>query len=113
MPVVIVALKAVAGGTLVVCFATLSDMLKPKAFAGLFGAAPSVALASLLITLLTSGPSKTAMSSRGMIAGAVGMIVYCIAATALVKRFGAGVGSVMGWVAWLLTSLVVFWAFIR
>ncbi len=77
-----VALKALSGGTPLVCFATLSEVLKPKAFAGLFGAAPSVALASLLVTTLTSGPSKAVMSSRGMIAGAVGMVFYCIAAAA-------------------------------
>ena len=32
-------------------FAALGDSLRPKSFAGLFGAAPSIALATLLITL--------------------------------------------------------------
>jgi hypothetical protein len=34
------------GGMVVSAFAILADMLKPKSFAGLFGAAPSVALAT-------------------------------------------------------------------
>ena len=35
------------GGMIVSLFASLGDVLKPKSFAGLFGAAPSVALATL------------------------------------------------------------------
>jgi hypothetical protein len=39
--------RAVSGGILVSAFAVLGDVLKPKRFAGLFAAAPSVALATL------------------------------------------------------------------
>jgi hypothetical protein len=113
MPLISVALKALAGGTLVVAFAALGDVLKPKVFAGLFAAAPSVALTSLVITVLTTEPSKAAISSRGMIAGAVGMIAYCVAASFLVKRFGAIPGSVVAWAVWLAASFATFWLFIR
>ena len=44
--VLLLLVRVVAGGVLVVAFAMLADMLKPKMFAGLFGAAPSVATAS-------------------------------------------------------------------
>jgi hypothetical protein len=108
-----VGLKGLLGGTLVVAFSALGDTLKPKAFAGLFAAAPSVALASLVVTALTSGPSKAAVSSRGMIAGAVGMVAYCIAATALVKRFGAVAGSVVAYVFWIVPAALVYWFVIR
>lgn len=113
MQLIAVALKALAGGSLVVAFSGLGDVLKPKAFAGLFGAAPSVALASLAVTVLTSGPAKAAVSARGMIAGAVGMVAYCIAATILVRRFGALGGSVLAWVAWVVPSVLVYWIFIK
>ena len=39
--------RFLVGGALVSLFALIADVLKPKGFAGLFGAAPSVALASL------------------------------------------------------------------
>ena len=45
MQLIAVGLKTLIGGTLVVGFSALGDGLKPKAFAGLFAAAPSVALA--------------------------------------------------------------------
>jgi hypothetical protein len=44
---VILVIKGVAGGSLVVAFALLSEGLSPKRFAGLFSAAPAVALAGL------------------------------------------------------------------
>ena len=113
MQLIAVALKALFGGTLVVAFSGLGDVLEPKAFAGLFGAAPSVALASLFVTVMTSGAPKAAVSSRGMIAGAVGMVVYCIAASALVKRLGALGGSVLAYVAWIVPALAAYWLFIR
>jgi hypothetical protein len=40
-------LRFAAGGLIVSAFAVLGDVLRPKSFAGLFGAAPSVALATL------------------------------------------------------------------
>ena len=113
MQLIAIGLKALAGGGLVVGFSGLGDVLKPKAFAGMFGAAPSVALASLVITALTSGPSKAATASHGMVAGAVGMICYTIAASALVKRFGALAGSVLAWFAWIAPAVLVYWILLR
>jgi hypothetical protein len=113
MQLIAVGLKALVGGTMVVAFSALGDTLKPRAFAGLFAAVPSVALASLIVTILTSGPAKAAVASRGMIAGAVGMVAYCIGASALVKRFGAGVGSALAYVFWIVPSVLVYWFFVR
>ena len=39
------------GGAVVSLFAMLGDILRPKSFAGLFSAAPSVALATLGLTI--------------------------------------------------------------
>lgn len=48
-------LRFLAGGIAVSAFATLGDALRPKSFAGLFGAAPSIALATLFLTLSQKG----------------------------------------------------------
>ena len=39
------------GGTIVSFFAVLAEMFRPISSAGLFGAAPSIALATLAITI--------------------------------------------------------------
>ncbi|MGC2753462.1 MAG: DUF3147 family protein, partial [Candidatus Acidiferrum sp.] len=63
--------RFVVGGIIVSIFAILGDLLKPRSFAGLFSAAPSVALATLGLTILTDGKRYAALESRSMIAGAV------------------------------------------
>ncbi len=49
--------RFIIGGAMVSVFAIIGDVLKPKSFAGLFGAAPSVALATLAMTILSDGSS--------------------------------------------------------
>ncbi len=47
--------RFVVGGVIVSAFAAVGGILKPKSFAGLFGAAPSVALATIGLTIHASG----------------------------------------------------------
>ena len=46
--------RFVVGGIIISLFASLGDVLRPKGFAGLFGAAPSVALATVALTVVQS-----------------------------------------------------------
>jgi hypothetical protein len=64
-------LRFVIGGIVVSAFAALGDVLKPKSFAGLFGAAPSIALATLGLTIAANGKMYAATEGRSMIAGAL------------------------------------------
>ena len=111
--VVLLAIRVVAGGALVVVFAMLGDVLKPKMFAGLFGAAPSVATASLLVGGLAMGVAKDEKYATGMIAGAVGLVVYSVAAAFVVARLGSVWGSLIAWVAWVIPAAAVYWFFLR
>lgn len=53
-------------------FALFAEALSPKRFAGAFAAAPTVALASMVVTTIVSGPADAKRASMGMIAGAIG-----------------------------------------
>lgn len=64
------------GGTLVAIFAVIGDLFTPKSFAGLFAAAPSVALATMLLTLHKEGASFVAVEARSMIVGALAFTAY-------------------------------------
>ena len=110
--ILLLGLRVVAGGTLVVGFAMLGDVLKPKMFAGLFGAAPSVATASLLVSGLSMGASKDMQYATGMIAGAAGLVVYSVAAAFAVKHLGSVVGSVVAWIAWLVPAVALYRVFL-
>jgi len=69
------AIRFVAGGALVALFAVLGDIFTPKSFAGLFAAAPSVALATMLLTLHKQGSAYVSTEARSMIVGAVAFTV--------------------------------------
>ena len=64
------------GGAIVSAFAVIADVLKPKSFAGLFGAAPSVALATLILTVQSKGAAYAALEARSMLVGAVAFAIY-------------------------------------
>jgi hypothetical protein len=64
------------GGAAVTAFALLGDLFRPKSFAGLFGAAPSIALASLALAFSKHGSGYVAIESKSMIGGAVAFFLY-------------------------------------
>jgi hypothetical protein len=68
--------RFVVGGAIVTLFAFLGDLLHPKGFAGLFAAAPSVAIATLTLSATTEGPAYAALEARSMIAGEVAFVAY-------------------------------------
>ena len=79
--------RFVVGGAVVSAFAIVGDLLKPKSFAGLFGAAPSVALATLALTVMTEGASYAATEARSMIAGAIAFTAYASCVSWLMMRY--------------------------
>jgi hypothetical protein len=79
-------IRFVVGGLVVSAFALLSDMLKPKSFAGVFSAAPSVALATISLTVIKDGAPYAAMEARSMIAGAVSFLVYACVVSRVMLR---------------------------
>jgi hypothetical protein len=81
-----IAYRFLAGGLIVSLFALLGDVLRPKGFAGLFGAAPSVALATLPLTLLSDGKSFAAVEARSMVAAALAFFAYALACMWLLSK---------------------------
>jgi hypothetical protein len=74
-------IRFLVGGAIVSAFALLGDLLHPKGFAGLFGAAPSVAVATLTLTVASEGPGYAAVEARSMIVGEVALVAYAAACT--------------------------------
>jgi hypothetical protein len=75
------------GGVVVSLFALIGDVLRPKSFAGLFGAAPSVALATIGLTIAKSGAQYASIESRSMVLGAAGFFAYAIAVRHVLARY--------------------------
>src|SRR3954447_22744103 len=103
------AVKGVAGGALVVAFALVSETLEPKRFAGLFSAAPAVALAGMAVVLLTKGSLAARENAIGMIAGGVGLVAYAAAVVPLLRRTKAPRASLLAMPIWVVTASVCAW----
>jgi hypothetical protein len=107
--------RFLVGGMVVSSFSALGDALKPRSFAGLFGAAPSVALATLALTVANDGTSYAAVEARSMICGAVALAVYTYLVMSIMVRselsallVSAGLLS-----TWLLTALGFWLIFLK
>lgn len=81
------ALRFVIGGLVVSVFAVLGDMLKPESLGGIFAAAPTIALATLALTLKQHGAPYIAIEARSMIAGAIAFAVYASVVSFTLMRY--------------------------
>ncbi len=80
-------MRVVVGGLVVSAFALLGDLLKPKSFAGLFGAAPSVALATLILTVMKEAKGYASIEARSMLLGSLAFFVYAsVVGRLLIRR---------------------------
>jgi hypothetical protein len=94
------------GGLVVSSFAALGDILKPKSFAGLFSAAPSVALASIGLVVAKHGHSHVATEARSMFLAAFAFALYAWIVSQLLFRriLGVTISTTSMLVLWLIAS---------
>ncbi len=95
-------IRFLIGGVVVSLFAMCGDLFRPKSFAGLFGAAPSVALATLGLTFAKKGGAYAATEGRSMLLGAAALFVYTqLVAWLLMRRswppLAATVAALVPW----------------
>jgi hypothetical protein len=102
-------LRFVLGGISVSLFALGGAAWQPKTFAGIFGAAPSVAAVSLAIAFHEKGTAYVAAEARSMVLGAIAFIAYASICVVVAKRRGVSVaiGSLVAWIAWLGIALAL------
>jgi hypothetical protein len=104
-------IRFVVGGLAVSAFAVLGDVLRPKSFAGLFGAAPSIALATLAITIAQRGAGYAATEARSMMLGAVALWLYSAGVCRLMEKYGVSALPATGtmFAGWLICAFGLKW----
>jgi hypothetical protein len=109
------AIRFVVGGIVVSLFAVIGDVLQPKSFAGLFSAAPSVALATLGLTMSAYGKLYASIEGRSMIAGAIALFLYSCLAVCLIAKFRlhAGAAAAVATSLWLICAVGGWGLFLR
>jgi uncharacterized membrane protein (GlpM family) len=108
-------LRFFIGGIVVSVFALVGDLCKPKSFAGLFSAAPSVALATLGLAFAHQGAAYASTEGRSMMVGAIAFLLYSQLVSCLLLRYKLGVFMVSsaGLVVWLVSALALWSVFLK
>lgn len=106
-------LRMLFGGLVVAGLAVFGETVKPKQFAGVFAAAPAVALASLLVGALAKGPEAARPATLGMMAGSVAFVAFALVAVPAIGRLGALAGSVATIGVWMVVASALYRLFLR
>ena len=103
------------GGAVISAFALLGEVLRPKSFAGLFAAAPSIALATVGMTIAKHGIEYAAVEARSMVLGAVGFVVYAyVVSRVLVRYRPSTMVTTLGLMpVWFGVTLGLWWVALR
>jgi hypothetical protein len=103
------------GGTLVSVFALVGDILRPKSFAGLFGAAPSIALVTLGLTIASQGREYAAIQARSMIAGSIAFFIYAsVVSKVLMRHRNAALATTLTLMPiWFVTAFGIWFVWVR
>jgi hypothetical protein len=107
--------RVIIGGAVVSGFALLGELLKPKSFAGLFGAAPSVSLATLALTVAKEGKAYASLEARSMLLGSLAFIIYAavISRGMMHRRFQVLSATTLGLVLWATCALGLWYVILR
>ncbi|HEX5229041.1 MAG TPA: DUF3147 family protein [Bryobacteraceae bacterium] len=108
-------LRFLIGGVVVSTFAAVGGLFKPTSFAGLFGAAPSVALATLGLAIAHDGTRYASLECRSMIAGAVALGLYSCVVTRLLLRYklSAAKSTISCVLVWFLAAFGLWRIFLH
>jgi hypothetical protein len=110
-----IVLRVLIGGVVVSGFAVIGDLFKPKRFAGLFAAAPSVALATLGLTVASEGKDYAAIEARSMMAGALAFFVCAsIASWLMIRREVAPLrAAALSTLAWFVVAFGLWFLWLK
>lgn len=108
-------LRFLIGGAFVSAFSFIGDIFSPKSFAGLFGAAPSIALATLALTVSLSGKHYAAVEAHSMMAGGIAFFIYasCTSKVLMGKNNSALKITSTFILIWLASALGLWFVWLR
>jgi hypothetical protein len=111
----VILIRFFIGGFVVSVFSLLGDLFKPKSFAGLFGAAPSVALATIGLTVVSDGKSYASIEASSMMAGSFAFLAYasCASWVMMHKRFNALWVTILALPVWAMVAFALWGIWLR
>ncbi len=100
---------------MVAVFSFIGSLFTPKSFAGLWGAAPSVALATLVLTITKNGQGYAAAEAHSMIGGAIAFFLYatCVSVILMRKKCSAMQATLSCMVVWFGSAAALWLVWLR
>ncbi|MGB2633155.1 MAG: DUF3147 family protein [Candidatus Acidiferrum sp.] len=113
--VITIIIRFLVGGIVVTAFALLGEVIGPKSLAGVFGAAPSVAVATLGLTIWAEGRAFTAQEAQSMIWAAFAFFFYACCCLVLLdlRKWSATKASVASLPLWFACAFGFWLVFLR
>lgn len=106
-------IRFLVGGIVVSIFAILGDILRPKSFAGLFSAAPTIAVVTLGMAFQNENSNYISLQAQAMVFGSIALAIYGFLVCQLLMRrgFHAGLASSVALIGWFCVSagLLMVW----
>jgi uncharacterized membrane protein (GlpM family) len=114
-PVKDILFRIIIGGAVVSGFSLIGELLKPKSFAGLFGAAPSVSLATLALAVMKEGKAYASIEARSMLLGSIAFIIYAavISRWMMHRRMQVLTATTVGLGLWLVCAFGLWYVVLR
>ena len=111
----LIMIRFLIGGISVSTFALLGDVFKPKSFAGLFGAAPSVALATLALEVVFEGRESAAVQTTSMMASTIALFCYSsfVSWIMMHRPRRTILVTVFALPVWFIVSFALWWTLLR
>jgi len=108
-------IRFLIGGVVVSFFSLIAEVIGPKTLAGVFGAAPSVGVATLAITAVAEGKEFAAQEGHAMIAGAIAFLIYARCCMWLTGKKDCGATKTTGGllILWMISALAMWSAVLR
>ena len=96
-------------------FLLVAFVISPQSFAGLFGAAPSVALATLALSVAFDGRDNAAQQSTSMMASSIALFCYssCVSWIMMHRPHRTIWVTILVLPVWLAVSFGLWWALLR
>lgn len=103
------------GGLVVSLFAVLGDMVKPESLGGVFAAAPTIALATLALTMHKHGAGYVAVEGRSMAGGAAAFFMDASSVSYVLMRFRTKAITTATWLltVWFGTAAAIWALWLR
>src|SRR5689334_10218596 len=101
--------RFVVGAVVVSVFAVIGDIVRPRGLAGMFAAAPTIALATLGLTFSHEGACIATVEGRSMILGAVALGLYTLLSAyfLLSRNWSSLPAALVALIAWFAASFTL------